>query len=311
MVRWLVLAALGEWLLLRTITRAAIHVPKSPLIITLYGVVNQVGQFTAVLAALLALVLLLWIAWEIRRALWLPLGLVGLAGLSLLFLFLVPPVWLALAYQLLALAAVLLLSTARQETRARTGLAGAAARFFPAAALAAGLAVQLLPNLYSLLNLPGPPPLTGRLFNLGELLVAASVFSWWWGYGRVRSWQPWVLAALPAFLFTASFLRDPAMTGILTIWSTGLTLFLPWPIYAVALWLAGVTVLANWRQRPQLVNAILLLLAAGYAPQLSSQLFAALIALWLLNRPALSVPAPTAPRRRNLSPAPPLFERPV
>jgi hypothetical protein len=120
---------------------------------------------------------------------------------------------------------------------------------------------------------------------MGEIFVVGSVAVWWWGYGRSHAWQHWVLAAVPALLFALSFWRDPAMTGILTIWSTGLTLFLPWPVYALALWLVGVTVLANWHSHPALAYAILLLISAGYAPQLSSQLFCALIALWLLERP--------------------------
>jgi hypothetical protein len=94
-----------------------------------------------------------------------------------------------------------------------------------------------------------------------------------------------LLAVIPALLFGMSYWRDPAMTGILTIWSTGLTLFLPWPVYTLALWLVGVTVLVNWRIRPSLAYAILLLISAGYMPQLSYQLFCALIALWLLGQP--------------------------
>ncbi|MCA9900946.1 MAG: hypothetical protein H6654_08200 [Ardenticatenaceae bacterium] len=286
--KWLALAAVVEWLLVRTLTRAAIHVPKSPGMIAGYTAVNQIGLVSATFVGLLALLLLLWIAWQNRRDSWLPLPLVGLALLSVLFLFIVPPAWLALLYQLLALSAVLLLcarvfgeggeGTNGEERRRQ----GTAALLFPAAALIAGLLVQLLPNLYALLGWPGPPPLTAVFFNMGEIFVVGSVAVWWWGYGRSHAWQHWVLAAVPALLFALSFWRDPAMTGILTIWSTGLTLFLPWPIYALALWLAGVTVLAAWSHHPSVAYAILLLIAAGYTPQLSSQLFSALIALWLL-----------------------------
>lgn len=287
--KWLAIAAVVEWLLVRTLTRAAIHVPKSEVIIVGYTAVNQIGLVAAAFVTLLALALLLWLAWQTRAAIILPLTLVGLAGLSLLFLFIVPPAWLAVTYQLLAITAVILIVGAgfwaQRAEPERVGRGwGMAIVLFPACALLAGLLVQLLPNLYALLGWSGPPPLTSVLFNLGEIFVVGSVLVWWWGYGRSHSWQLWLLAAVPSLFFSLTFWRDPAMTGILTIWSTGLTLFLPWPIYALALWLAGVTVLANWQVRPTLAYAILLLISAGYAPQLSSQLFCALIALWLLAR---------------------------
>lgn len=290
--QWLALAALAEWLLLRTMTRAAIHVPKSPAMVAAYTAVNQIGLAAATFASLLALLLLLYVAWQAWRTaqarLLAPL-LTALALLSLLFLVLVPPAWLALFYQLLALAAVVAIAatTLRARGAAPEGKRmwlGTAALLFPTLSLATGLLYQLLPTLYAILSWPGPPPLTGLLFNAGELLVVGSVAVWFWAYGRTGNWRLWLWAALPALLFTLSFLRDPAMTGILTIWSTGLTLFLPWPVYALALWLAGVTLLAAWRSRRPLAVAILLLIAAGYAPQLSTQLFCAIIALWLLRQ---------------------------
>lgn len=283
--KWLALAALVEWLLVRTFTRAAIHVPKSWWLIWIYTAVNQLGQVVTALVGLLAMGLLLWLAWHTRHQIWLPLVLTGLVGLSVLFLLLVPPVWLAVVYQVLAVTAVLL-----SVGRGGGGWSATARLLFPTAALLAGLLVQLLPNLYALCHWPGPPPLTGVLFNLGELCVVITILGYWWGHGRTSTRQNWLLAALPALFFALSFWRDPAMTGILAIWSTGLTLFLPWPVYTLALWLAGVTVLANWQVRPSLAYAILLLMAAGYAPQLSSQLFCALIALWLLARPLPIIP---------------------
>lgn len=291
--KWLAVAAVVEWLLVRTFTRAAIHIPKSSFMISLYAAVNQIGLVAAAFVALLAFVLLLWLAWQTRQAIILPLMLLGLVLLSVLFLVVVPPVWLAVAYQLLAISAVILIASYGVRTRwvapeKKKGWQGTAVVLLPACALVSGLLVQLLPNLYALLGWPGPPPFTTVLFNLGELFVVASAIIWWWVSrslnGRTHSWIPWLLAAFPALLFSLSFWRDPAMTGILTIWSTGLTLFLPWPVYALALWLVGMTVLANRHSRPSLAYAILLFIAGGYAPQLSSQLFCALIALWLMTQ---------------------------
>ncbi|MGB4952184.1 MAG: hypothetical protein WBO55_16285, partial [Rhizobiaceae bacterium] len=201
--KWLAVSALVEWLLVRTLTRAAIHIPKSPEIAAGYAVVNQIGLVAAAFVALLSLVLLVWIAWEGRRDVWLTLTLVGLGGVSVLFLVIVPPAWLALLYQLLGVTAVLFICAG--AVRAYGGKPiwpEMAALLFPAAALLAGLLYQLLPTLYALMGWSGPPPLTGVLFNLGELLVIGSVLVWWWTSrslpNRSRSWIIWLLAAIPA-----------------------------------------------------------------------------------------------------------------
>jgi len=83
--------------------------------------------------------------------------------------------------------------------------------------------------------------------------------------------------------FVVAHLANPAMTAIIAIWSTGLTLYLPWPLYAVSLWLAGVVVIASVRRGDTVGWAILLLAAGGYTPQLSTQVLLGLIALWLLT----------------------------
>lgn len=297
--RWLALAALAEWLISRTATRAAIHVPKSPVVISIYQAFNLTGQVAGAFVTLLVLVLIGWITlreWQTRRALLLPLALMGLVALSLLFLVSAPSALLATVYHLLTIGVVMIIARSIMHSSVpATAASGqyrifagpAIVRFailFPALALLTGVLYQLLPTLFTALNWPGPPPLTGALFNIGEVLVVLSVAVLWWFYGRTASWCLWLLAAVPAALFTLSFQRDPAMTGILAIWSTGLTLFLPWPMYAMALLLVGITALATWRRNPSIAYACLLLASAGYAPQLSAQLFCALIALWLLAR---------------------------
>jgi hypothetical protein len=292
-LKWLALAALIEWLILRTATRAAIHMPKPAAFAAVYQAINTVGLVAASLVGLLALLALGWIAWQewrTRQAVILPLLLLTRAALSLLFLVILPAGWIVVFSYLLTLAILGLLLAPTLYGHRRPAADGvreggqALVLLPPALALLGGVLYQALPAFYSTAGLPGPAPLTGLLFNLGELFVIVTAGTLWWVYGRSASVRHGVIAALPALLFALSFWRDPAMTGILTIWSTGLTLFLPWPFYPVALWLVGVTLMANWRHKPPVAYAILLLAAAGYAPQLSSQLFCALTALWLLVR---------------------------
>lgn len=152
----------------------------------------------------------------------------------------------------------------------------------PALALAGGSLYQTGSALYSAMRWPGPPPFTTAIFNAGELFAVLSPIGLWWAYGRGAARPAWLWGALPAAAFAVMRLVNPAMTGIVAIWSIGLTLYLPWPVYVASLWLAGVTVIAALRRDEPAGWAILLLAAGGYAPQLSTQVFAGLIALWLL-----------------------------
>jgi hypothetical protein len=314
---WLVLAALVEWLILRTVTRAAIHVPKSPPVITLYGMMNYLGLLAATFVALLGLLLLFWLVWQSWQAggvilRLLSLLLAGRVSLSLLFLVMVPAGWLVVFSHLITLGIILALLYSGAATASSNPLrlrASALIVILPALALVAGVLYHLLPALYTAVGWPGPPPLTGLLFNAGELLVVASVGALWWVYGRSATLTHTIIASLPALIFTLSFWRDPAMTGILTIWSTGMTLFLPWPFYVLALWLAVVTVLAAWRQKRSVAYALLLLMSAGYAPQLSSQLFCALLGLWLLAQTTATQPDSAAPVEPKAAVARPTFVR--
>jgi hypothetical protein len=63
-----------------------------------------------------------------------------------------------------------------------------------------------------------------RAFNLGELLVLLSIAALWWAYGRGASRKTWAVGGFLTALFIAPRLLNPAMTGILAIWSAGLTL---------------------------------------------------------------------------------------
>ncbi len=50
----------------------------------------------------------------------------------------------------------------------------------------------------------------------------------------------------------------------MTIWSIGLTLYLPWPAYSASLWLTGVAAIRSIRRRERAGWAILLRAAGGF-----------------------------------------------
>ncbi|MCC7447411.1 MAG: hypothetical protein IT324_08355 [Anaerolineae bacterium] len=280
-LHWLALAALADWLIMRTVTRSAIFMPKSPLVISIYEALNWAGQFAVTLGGLLTLVTLGWMAWQCWQAgrligwalVW-----AGLLALSVIFLFVMPTGWLAVGYQLLLLAVMVMIG---KRLLIGKVVGKRVAWLLPALALIVGGVYQLIPVLYEALRWPGPPSLANPLFNLGELLITLSPVAWWYAYGRGASRKIWLVGALPALAFVGMRLGSANMTGTIAIWSAGLTLYLPWPLYAISLWLAGVTVITLLRRGDSTGWIILLLIASGYAPQLSTQAFLGLIALWL------------------------------
>lgn len=274
----LVLAAVGDWLITRTLTRAFIFMPKPVGLVAVYQGLSRLGQGLTVLtawlawAALFGLVVILW-----QRRARITAGLVGAFALwHLLFLLRPPGHWLLLGQALGLLVILAFLTGAARLTDGKARLAASV----PAAALAAAALYQIGPTLAAFRGEPEPPAWSMFGFRIGEILVLLGAGALWWAYGRNARLRHRVLAAVPALGFSGAFLAAPTMTAVLAVWSTGLTLFLPWPVYALALWLTGVMVLANRQRRPWLSMAVLFLATAGYAPQLNIQWFLALIALF-------------------------------
>jgi hypothetical protein len=218
--------------------------------------------------------------------------------LSLLFLVLPPLGWILLAYELILIS--VLAGLAWRELHSGAWHGGWLAFMLPFVAILAGVLYQTLQAFYSAFRLAGPPPSATALFDLGELFAVLTPIALWWCYkaGRVaflpyglQADQPhdgikksfYIVGLIPALAFGIFYFLNPAMTGILSIWSTGLTLYLPWPAYALSLWLAAATLLSARRDGNPVWLALLLLAAGGYAPQLSSQVFFGLIGLSLLS----------------------------
>lgn len=281
--RWLVWAVLVDWLAGRTLTRSAIFMPKSPPVILVYQGLGTIGQLAATASGLLVLVSLIWLAWvQLRsgKSLVFPITLANLVLLSLVFLFIPARGMLAVVYHLSLILAVALLgrevlfAPGEIEKKVAAGLAALAL-------LASGL-YPLVPAVYVLLGLPGPPTYIGTIFNSGELLVVLAAFALGWAYGRPASRRTWLLSTVPALAFSALHLANPAIAGVISIWSVGLSLYLPWPFYTFALWLVSLAVCSSLERREPAGWAILLLAAGGYTPQLSSHAFLGIAALALL-----------------------------
>ena len=297
--RWLTIAAAIDWLIGRTFTRSAMFMPKSPLMITIYQALGSIGQVALTLTSLLAIIVVVWIAWRERRhGLW-PLVLIARVALSLTLMFVAPTGWLRVIDHALSFIIV-------SALLARLGRTSAAhidkvMWSLPGLALFCGVLYQLLPALAEALNLSATPTWANVIFNLGELLIALSPIGLAW-INRVHlNRKIYLLALSPALLFTLAHFANPAMTGIIAIWSMGLTLYLPWPLYAISLWLFG-AVVGSIRQRESIGWALLLLAAGGYTPQLSTHLFVGLIALWMARPTHFADETQSAALNRQVAP---------
>jgi hypothetical protein len=276
LMRWLVWAALADWLLARTLSRLGIFIPKSPALVSAYQSLILVGQAAASFAGLLVVtVLLVWTlrAWSYGKQRPTAFAFATLVFLSIVFLFLQAPSLLSMFYQTLLLVALIYLGWA--GWRRAHSLLARLTNLFPTLALMAGAGGYLA-------QLSGLIGWELYIFQVGELFVVLSGFLFWAGHGWPAKSKDWFLAALPALGFAIFRIMDPATTGILAIWSIGLTLYLPWPAYTLSLWLVGVAVLASARRGDPVSGAILLLVSGGFAPQLSSQAFFGLAGLGLL-----------------------------
>ncbi len=287
-MKWLALAAVADWSVGRTLTRMAIYMPKSPPILLVYQGLSWLGQFAAVFSGLLALGALCWIAvsdFQPRREPVVWASCAFLLVLSIVNLVAAPLGWLSLSYHFCML--VLLAALTRRAWQMGNLLAGKITGLLVGMTLVMSQLYQTVPAIPTAAHLPDSPAWMSAFFNAGEFMVVVSVILLWLAhgqraYGRLAK-QAWLGGALPAAIFIAMRLANPAMTGILAIWSTGLSLYLPWPVYALALWLAGVTIILALQRGDPAGWALLLLAAGGYAPQLNIQAFFGIVALWLLS----------------------------
>ena len=282
---WLVIAALADWLITRGLARMAMFMPKSPPVLAVYRGLVFLGQYASVMCSLLGVVVLGWLAWRLWSSRKVGPGL-GLACLSLLNLRLIvaaPDVRLVFIAQLLLLGTIAWFGWNIWNTTQRVDRQVAV--LLPVLAVWVGSFTHAWQALYAVLHWPGPPPYLLFLFNLGELLAVLSPIGLWWVFALLQPNKGGLLyavALMPAIAFLAAHWLNPSMTAILAIWSTGLTLSFPAPLYAASLWLWGVTILVSLKQNSPPGFALVLLAAAGYAPQLSSQIILSLVGLSLL-----------------------------
>jgi hypothetical protein len=137
------------------------------------------------------------------------------------------------------------------------------------------------------------------ILDAGEmLLVTVPLVLFWALCIPNRQWRHparWILPVVAMLVFATAnvvdMISDQGFTGVFSLWSVGYTLFLPWPLYALALGAflyAVLTCFASGGEKALEANpntglALLLFLFAGYNLQLTYQHLLAVLALVLLT----------------------------
>ncbi|MFQ6019355.1 MAG: hypothetical protein ACE5KW_01205 [Dehalococcoidia bacterium] len=278
----LLAAVLLEVVLLRLATRVGVHLPKEGAVNSAFHAASLLGSLAFNFASLLAIVVVALLLGSMALRLGNSLGRLTLAALSLAML---SGLGLSLATgapaadALFGLAATLLVGLIGLVL-VRQGETPPAARLALALIVAAYFCYQyyVLGHLfYRLLDYSALPPLSIAVLRLGEglVLAAGGAVFWAWGAGRWRKVGTAGLAAVGALLLVLALaaLSPVSTISILALWTTGLSLFLPIPVYLLSLGLYLLTLVACWRSGDARWTAagLLLLLVAGYMPEATYQ----------------------------------------
>ena len=274
----LVTAAVAETLFLRLATRVGVHVPKGEAARATIHVASLLGTLALNLASVLAIGLVVLVLALVVLRMENGLARLVLATLSAGMLWglgsaLTTDSLMGTAVfgiTMTALAACIGFGVAR-----RSGLS-------LQARLAIGLMVasyacyqyySLAHLFYRALDYSTVPPLAILVLRFGEglVVVAAAMTFWAWG---ARSWRQAGAAgtsftALAVLVIGAGSLAPASTTSFLALWTTGLTLFLPLPLYLLAFGLYLLTAVACLRNGEDFWTGagLLLLLLAGYMPE--------------------------------------------
>ncbi len=274
----LIVAALLEITLLRLTTRIGVHVPRSELAGDALQAASFVGSFAFNSASILAIgltVLLLFLMTTQIRDSAARVSLAVISGALMISLVMSLVTGRAVWDGVFGLAATLLVLMLGISLMARRNVSAG-----PRAAVALIVGAYLCYQYYSLSHLAyrlvdyaALPPLGIDVLRWGEVLVviASALVFWAWGLPRWRLAGRAGIAAVVLLVVVVglSTITPSSTTSILALWTTGMSFFLPSPVYLLALALYLVTVVACFRDKDAfwLGTGLLLLLVAGYMPE--------------------------------------------
>jgi hypothetical protein len=135
--------------------------------------------------------------------------------------------------------------------------------------------------------------------NLGEMVAVTAPAAFFAAvalpHGQWRHPLRWIVPAILVVVFSVGNIADAVLNqgfmGVFAIWSLGMNLFLPWPLYAISGALFTYTLLTCLTARgprtreanPSTGLGLLLLVFAGYSLQLPFQFVMAVLSIALLS----------------------------
>lgn len=327
-VLWpLLVAGLSELVLFRTLSRVGVHIPKQGIVLHVYDVLVQAGSYAfnvSTIAVVLAVSVVVYGAMrgELGRRPLLTMlapALAAFVGVSVLFAFVEEGPEARLVYGLMSAAIMLVLAGEACADRRAAPLRCAVVVVTVLAYMGAQYHV-LAAQAYQVAGLNSSPPVTMPALEVAEVLVLVNAFLIFWGWSGVRlrrGARPTPLqlgvAGLLVLIFLGSYYGRPdaSTAAILSLWSLGLTLYLPVPLYALALGLYGATLVrclaqARRDERPPYdAVALGLLPVAGLTLELTYQHLLAILVVSLLLAGHEPKPAAAAGTQEaaNLQPA--------
>ncbi len=273
----LLVAGVAEVVLLRLTTRVGVHLPKNEIAMQALDAASFTGAFALNVASILATALLALIvgavAWRAQSVFvrWALFALVGVTFWGLAASMAAGSAIADLAFGLgltLLLVALVLLAVTRSIS-----MRGSIALGVIVAAYVAHQYYALGYLTYQALGSAAPLPAGIQALRLGELLVVAGAAAVFWAWGADR-WRHagrigGVFALAPVVVLLVGSFAPAATTSILALWTTGLSLYLPLPLYLAALGLYLLTIAACWRSDAGYWTGagLLLILLAGYMPE--------------------------------------------
>ncbi|MDF2628363.1 MAG: hypothetical protein K0R39_2194 [Symbiobacteriaceae bacterium] len=297
-------ATLVELVLVRVVSRVGIFIPKTGVVLSVYQVLMSAGE-VAFSFSLFMGVILLGLALAGHR--WWGMALGVLAGVMVMIVTgpVPSPAWsLGVALVLAAAVAVMGIASLRSVREPwECGL------------LSTVLTVHLVGYLttvgqlaWTVLGLPGEPPLAGAALRAGELLAAVAPI--WLAVPLLRAaWAGAVglgraaaLGATGAAALALAYTINADLTAILAMYSLGFTLSWPAALYLAALGLGLPGLAAAVRRNPDRGLALGLLFLAGYSLGVNQQHLIVLAGWALLGPPApAAAPRPSATEEVTLA----------
>lgn len=127
-----------------------------------------------------------------------------------------------------------------------------------------------------------------ELFQAGELLAIINTIFLYFAFRpslRERGWRSFVVPSVITMIFFVAYLANPWAITTVTMLTIGFSLFLPFPAYAVSIWLYSYIIIGSIREHKHHAFGLALIFLAGRHLQLSYLGLLAIAGLLLIFLP--------------------------